>query len=94
MIANPKSLKFGVTFTGPTMTKNCTYAIYYSMTHSYEDYYQSKHRIYRKGQTESCTYIYLIAEESIDEDIYESIVRKGTDAEIIENLVRRVKHEK
>ena len=91
MIANPKSLKFGVTFTGPSMKRNCTYSLYYSMSHSYEDYYQSKHRIYRKGQTESCTYIYIIADNTIDMDIYDSIVRKGTDSEIIENMVRRLK---
>lgn len=92
MIANPKSLKYGVTFTGPVMKRNCTYAIYVSLSHSFEDLHQSKGRIHRKGQTESCTYIYLIADNTIDEDIYDSVVKKGTDAEIIENMVRRVKN--
>lgn len=91
MIAHPKSIKYGVTFTGNRMVKNCTYAIYYSMSNSFEDFYQSKHRILRKGQTESCTFIFLCAENTIDTDIYDSIVRKGTNALIIENLVRRHK---
>lgn len=61
IIAHPKTLKYGVTFTGTSMVKNCTYAIYYSLSYSYEDFYQSHDRIYRKGQTEPCTFIFLLA---------------------------------
>lgn len=89
IIAHPKTLKYGVTFTGTSMVQNCTYAIYYSMSHSYEDYYQSYHRIYRKGQTESCTYIYLVVEDSIDVVIYDSVVTKGDETLIIEKLVHK-----
>lgn len=89
IVAHPKTLKYGVTFTGPSMTRNCTYAIYYSMSYSFEDFYQSRDRIYRKGQNEGCTYIFLVAENTIDEDIYEAIVRKGDNALIMENMIRR-----
>lgn len=89
IIAHPKTLKYGVTFTGDSMARNCTYAIYYSMSYSFEDYYQSHDRIYRKGQTESCTYIFLIAENTVDEDIYDAIIKKGSNAEIMENMTRR-----
>lgn len=89
IVAHPKTLKYGVTFTGDTMIKNCTYAIYYSMSYSYEDYYQSHDRIYRKGQSEGCTYIFLVAEDTIDEDIYDAIIKKGDEAAIMENMIRR-----
>ena len=89
IIAHPKTLKYGVTFTGESMKKNCTYAIYYSMSYSYEDFYQSKDRINRKGQTHGVTYIFLVAENTVDEDIYDAIVKKGDNALIMENMIRR-----
>lgn len=92
IIAHPKTLKYGVTFTGPSMKKNCTYAIYYSMSHSFEDYYQSHDRIYRKGQTEACTFILLMAEHTIDEDILLIVDGKATQATTMENMIRRCKN--
>ena len=89
IIAHPKTLKYGVTFTGDSMTRNCTYAIYYSMSYSFEDFYQSRDRIYRKGQNQGCTYIFLVAEDTVDEDIYAVIERKGTSAMVVENMIRR-----
>jgi hypothetical protein len=89
IIANPKTLKYGVTFTGPSMKKNCTYAIYYSLSHSFEDFYQSKDRIRRKGQNKGCTYIFLVVEDTIDMDIYDAVVRKGNNALVMENMIRR-----
>lgn len=89
IIAHPKTLKYGVTFTGESMVRNCTYAIYYSMSYSFEDYYQSKDRIYRKGQNQGCTYIFLVADNTIDGDIYDAIVQKGNNALIMENMIRR-----
>ena len=89
IIAHPKTLKYGVTFTGSSMVRNCTYAIYYSMSYSFEDFYQSHDRIYRKGQTQGCTYIFLVAEGTIDEDIYDAVVQKGDNALIMENMIRR-----
>lgn len=89
IVAHPKTLKYGVTFTGDSMVKNCTYAIYYSLSYSFEDFYQSRDRIYRKGQNEGCTYIFLVAENTVDEDIYDAIVRKGDNALIMENMIRR-----
>ena len=71
------------------MVRNCTYAIYYSMSYSFEDFYQSHDRIYRKGQTQGCTYIFLVAEGTIDEDIYDAVVQKGDNALIMENMIRR-----
>lgn len=87
IIAHPQTLKFGVTFV------NCTYAVYYSQDFNYESYYQSHDRIYRKGQTKPCTYIFLLAEGTIDEVIFKALENKGSVAEVVENLVRRYKRD-
>lgn len=90
IIAHPKTLKYGVTFTGRSMVKNCTYAIYYSLSYSFEDYYQSHDRIYRKGQTEPCTFIFLLCKDTIDYNLYRCIQNKGTSAQLIEDLVKDI----
>jgi SNF2 family DNA or RNA helicase len=82
MVAHPATLKYGVTFT------NCTYAVYYSMDYSFENYYQSAARIHRKGQTKPCTFIFLLAENTIDEIMYKVVNEKGDTAKVIEELAR------
>lgn len=96
IIAHPKTLKYGVTFTGNSMVKNCTYAIYYSLSYSFEDYYQSHDRIYRKGQTEPCTFIFLLGKDTIDYNLYRCINNKGTSAQLIEDMAKELnnKYEK
>ena len=90
IIAHPKTLKYGVTFTGKSMVKNCTYAIYYSLSFSFEDYYQSHDRIYRKGQTEPCTFIFLLSHDTIDYTLYKCLQNKGSNAQLIEDLVKDI----
>jgi hypothetical protein len=93
IIANPQTLKYGVTFTGASMKRNCTYAIYFSISYSYEDYYQSHDRIYRKGQTEPCTFIFLLAEKTVDYDMYETLQDKERKSDFVERFMRRMKDE-
>jgi hypothetical protein len=83
MVAHPKTLKFGVTFTG------CSYAVYFSKSDDYEEYYQSHDRIYRKGQVMPCTFIDLVVIDTVDEDINKVVKTKGNTSLIIENMVRR-----
>lgn len=52
--------------------------IFYSPTLSVEDYMQSKKRIHRIGQDKPCFYYKIIAENTIEEDIYNSL-EKGED---------------
>ncbi|MCR4929103.1 MAG: DEAD/DEAH box helicase [Lachnospiraceae bacterium] len=82
IIAHPKTLKYGVTFT------NCRYAIYYSFSYSAEDYDQSHDRIYRLGQTEKCTFFFLQAENTIDELMYQKVMKKLSNAEFFEWLIK------
>ena len=82
IVANPKTLKYGVTFT------NCKYVVYYSFSYSAEDYDQSHDRNYRLGQTEQCTYIYLQAADTIDEIMYAKVKYKLSSAEFFEQLIK------
>ena len=82
ILAHPKTLKYGVTFT------NCHYTIYYSFSYSAEDYDQSHDRNYRLGQTEHCTYFYIQSEDTIDEIMHLKVMRKLSNAEFFEQLIK------
>ena len=82
MIAHPRTLQYGVTLT------NCSYSIYYSMSYSHEEYYQSHDRIYRKGQVNKCTYMFIQAENTIDELIFDVVQNKKTQTALFEMLVK------
>lgn len=49
------------------------YAVYYSVNYSMGDYDQSAKREHRPGQTRTCFAIHLIAEDTIDRDIYTAL---------------------
>lgn len=51
-------------------------AIFYSTGHSSIDFQQSKARVYRRGQTEQVVYYYLVAKNSVDEDIQLALKQK------------------
>lgn len=71
LFTHPKLLGKGLTFI------NCNYNIYYSLSFSYEEYRQSQDRIHRIGQNNKCTYTILQGKNTIDEKIYNCLVRKG-----------------
>jgi SNF2 family DNA or RNA helicase len=52
------------------------YIIYYDFNFSIIDFLQSQDRIHRIGQTKTCFYIPLLVKSSIDEYIYESLMKK------------------
>lgn len=70
LIAHPASGGMGLTFT------NCSYMIWFSISYSLEQYAQACDRIYRIGQINKCTYIHLLAKDSIDEIIYKALQKK------------------
>jgi len=90
MIAHPRTLKYGVTFVGPSMAKgDCSYAIYYTLSYSYDDYYQSHDRIYRKGVSKPATFIYLVVPGTIDQLVLSVLQRKGELAAEVETYIKR-----
>jgi SNF2 family DNA or RNA helicase len=70
LVANPSTVGFGITLT------NCSYSIYYSLSHEGELYFQSQDRIHRIGQASGCTYIHLIMKDTVDETILNSLTNK------------------
>lgn len=83
LIANPQSAGHGLTFT------HCSYAIYFSLTWSYELAKQSQDRIHRIGQTQKCTYYYLLAKDTIDEVIFDAVAQKKDVSESILDYLKQ-----
>lgn len=71
LVAHPATAKYGYTWT------NATYCIWPSLSHSFDEWYQGNQRIHRYGQKVSTTHIALLAEDSIDEVIYDVVQGKG-----------------
>jgi SNF2 family DNA or RNA helicase len=70
LIANPQSAGHGLTFI------NCNDMIYFSLNYSFELLKQSQDRVHRIGQSQSCTYYYIMAKGTIDEVIYRALTKK------------------
>jgi len=70
---------------------NCSTQVFFSLDYSYERYSQAKSRTHRAGQVNKCTYIHLIAKDSIDEDIIEILKNKGDMNEIAYKIIQRDK---
>jgi SNF2 family DNA or RNA helicase len=83
LIANPLSIAHGLTLT------NCHYAIYYSLSYSWEQLSQSLARIHRMSQKNPCIYYYLIANNTIDEVVYETLQNKGDAEDIVKGLINQ-----
>jgi SNF2 family DNA or RNA helicase len=47
------------------------------MNYSYELQKQSEDRIHRIGQNDKCTYFFLIAKNTVDKMIYNTVKNKG-----------------
>lgn len=61
------------------------YAVYYSVNYSLGDYDQSRRRLYRPGQTRRTTYIHLVADQTIDQDIYRALSERRDLVETVLN---------
>ena len=60
---------------GITLTASST-MVFYSLDYSMSNFEQAKARIHRTGQKENCTYIYLIAANTVDEKIMKALKNK------------------
>lgn len=76
LIAHPRSAAHGLTFI------NCSFEVFFSLDYSWEAYEQARARIHRAGQKKNCTYIHLIAKNSIDEAVL-AVLKKKQDAQDI-----------
>jgi len=83
LIAHPLSGGMGINF------QQCSYAIWYSLNYSQEQYSQANDRIYRIGQQNKVTYFILLAKDSIDEVIYRVLDKK---ADLMEECMKLLKN--
>lgn len=74
---------------GITLTAADT-CVYYSVNFNYAAYSQSLARIHRIGQRNTCTYIHLVVEKSVDESILKALSEKEDLAKTIVDDWRRV----
>jgi len=88
MVAHPKSIGMGTTFV------NCSYAVYYSLSYSYEEYNQSRDRIYRKGQKNKCSYYHILGSSNgknlIDSVILNALHRKEKMSDAVVNYIQNL----
>lgn len=61
---------------GITLAASST-MVFYSLDYSMSNFEQAKARIHRTGQKENCTYIYLIASNTIDEKVLKVLREKA-----------------
>lgn len=67
---------------GLTLTASDT-AVFYSLSYNFADYEQAKARIHRIGQKNNCTYIHLIARNTIDEKVMDALSKKKNIADLV-----------
>lgn len=78
--------------TGVDFTRSA-FATYYSMGHSLSDYLQSRKRLVRPGQERSVRFRHLVAEGTIDEDVYAALAARESVTARLSDKVRRLQQE-
>ncbi len=73
---------------GITLTASST-MVFYSLDYSMSNFEQTKARIHRAGQRKNCTYIYLIAKNTVDEKVLASLRQKSNLATSLVDDYRR-----
>lgn len=87
-LAQIQTAGLGITLTAADTT------IYYSYSYSLADYAQSRARTNRIGQKNKCTYIHMVVENSIDEEILAALQGKQKLADICVDDYKRFLGEK
>jgi SNF2 family DNA or RNA helicase len=59
------------------------YAVLYSVGFSLGDYEQLLKRVHRPGQERATTYIHLLAEDTVDEKVYQALAEKRKVVEFV-----------
>ena len=62
--------------------------VFYSLDYSYESHIQARDRVHRIGQKNSCLYIYIIAKDTIDEELLKVLQKKQTLQDTVYAIVR------
>ncbi len=83
LVANPQSAAHGLTLT------NCSAQLFFSLSYSFEQHTQARDRIHRISQTSSCLYIYLVAKETIDEELLKVLKNKQSLQAAVYGIIRK-----
>ncbi len=79
-VAQIQSAGLGITLTAADT------AVFYSLDFSYANYEQARARIHRLGQRNTCTYVHLLAQDTVDEKIMAALKAKKSVADnIVDN---------
>lgn len=77
LVCHPGSVGHGLTLT------EANHIFYYSLSHNFEEFYQSYRRCARPGQTRPMTFWFLVCPNTIDEDLIEVIGQKKDLSDLI-----------
>ncbi len=77
LICHPGSVGHGLNLT------EANFAFYYSLSHNYEEFYQSQGRMARPGQKRKMTYYFLVCPGTIDEELTDALRSKKDLSDII-----------
>lgn len=77
LVCHPASVGHGLTLI------EANFAFYYSLSYNYEEFYQSYRRIARPGQKRAMTIYLLVAPNTIDEDLIDTIQSKKNVSDVI-----------
>lgn len=72
---------------GLTLTAAST-SIYYSQGPSLDQYLQSQDRVHRIGQKNTCNYVHLLCDKTVDTAVMKSLQGKGNIAELFYNMMK------
>jgi SNF2 family DNA or RNA helicase len=73
---------------GITLTAAST-MIFYSLDYSMSNFEQARARIHRVGQTEKCTYLYLVAQDTVDAKVLKALRDKADLAKLLVDDYRK-----
>ncbi len=87
LVAHPASAAHGLTFV------NCALQIFFSLDFSWEKYEQARARIHRAGQKNNCTYVHILAKNTIDRHILDVLRKKGDAQDLVYRIVSEYRKE-
>lgn len=81
-VANPQSAGHGL-----NLQYGCSTEVFFSMSYSMEQYEQARGRVHRTGQKNACTFVHLIARDTIDREILDVVKGKRTAQDVLLNMI-------
>lgn len=64
------------------------YCVFYSLGFSLGEYLQARKRVHRPGQGQSVTYFHLVAQKTVDEQVYKALEARQ---DVVETILQQVK---